>query len=121
MTDVAAARLLLEAGIDPNDIGDLDGDLGTPDTAPMLKSFKWLRGRSPLSIAREPHRMRFDTDNVWFRGYVKYEKSKVEDLELLLIQYGGRDFTTSPGQDPLHATQAEMGALRIGDKCQPEE
>src|SRR5690606_20600598 len=34
--DLKALRLLLEDGLDPNDVGDPCGDIGTPERGPML-------------------------------------------------------------------------------------
>jgi hypothetical protein len=103
--DLAAVRILLENGVDPDDIGDLDGDIGTPDRAPMLKAFNQFRGQSPLNIARQPCRVWADTENVWFRELVSGEGCKPEELEHLLVQYGARDFTASSAHDllPVHA------------------
>ncbi|SPQ18400.1 6876165c-5d0b-49cc-8881-80a601c66a56 [Thermothielavioides terrestris] len=73
--DLAGTGLLLEAGVDPNDIGDVDGEIGTPDRGPILR---WA-------------------SNMWSQSS---QKATYESLAAILIQYGARDFTSPMGEDP---------------------
>ncbi|KAK4156157.1 hypothetical protein C8A00DRAFT_41316 [Chaetomidium leptoderma] len=107
LSDLAGVKLLLEAGIDPNDIGDLRGNIGTPDRGPMLKPFSFVRGRSSLNIVRQRHvtSVWLKTANVWFRDHTI---SEAGPLEAILIQYGARDFTTSLDDGHLLADETKM-------------
>lgn len=110
LQDEALVQLLLEAGIDPNDIGDLGGDIGTPETGPMLKWFRCIRGRSPLNIARG--RLYAYSTVADFACVKKWTPSvnapSLHDrVEQILVQYGGRDFTTFLDDDLSLATKLE--------------
>jgi hypothetical protein len=110
LLDLAGVTILLEAGIDPNDIGDMGSEIGTPDRGPMFKSFNCVRGRSPLNILRERQVVHLKTKNVWFQ---RFEPSPAESLDEILTQYGARDFTTSADPDLSLATG--MGMMNIAD------
>ena len=106
LRDLETARLLLEAGVDANDIGDLRGNIGTPERGPMLQWFQHIRGRSPLNIAKGRYFADLRKTNMDLRG----ESSKTEadeQLEAILVQYGGRDFVISLDEDVSLATKME--------------
>lgn len=90
--DFETSRLLLEAGVDPDDTGDLHGDIGTPETGPMLKWFKLIVGRSALNIVKGRHFACLKETNITLDGGASQGDDR---LEALLIQYGGRDFIAS--------------------------
>lgn len=80
-------RLLLEAGADPNEVGDLGGAIGTPDRGAMLKWFERVRGKSPLNISRNgPFAVRHDH----ISG--PPEADAPAKIEALLLRHGARDF-----------------------------
>ena len=115
-SDFAVVKMLLEAGIDPNDIGDLGGGLrvGTPDMAPMLRGFNGLKGRSSLNIFRERCSAYLYTRNAWMN---ELRSPTTEPMEELLVQYGAREFNAF--SDPNTYLAAEMTTIQI-DILEPE-
>jgi hypothetical protein len=108
--DVWVVQLLLEAGVDPNDIGDLSGDIGTPETGPMLEWFQCIRGRSPLNIVMGRHfARRQDTRLVLGRArFSPCYSDEQSGLAKLLVQYGAKDFVISLDEDLSIATKVGM-------------
>jgi hypothetical protein len=102
--DLAGASLLLEAGVDPNDIGDSGGDIGTPEKGPMLELFRDIRGRSPLNIVKTGKFISLKSINVW-RKFVPADAGR---LGALLIKHGAKDFELSSDQGLLHSTTTGM-------------
>ena len=80
LRDMGGARALLEAGADPNRIGNKDGIMW--DSRSMLKVFEVVRGISPLRIMRK-----LPTGNL-----LDMNATGAEAVEQLLLQYGARDF-----------------------------
>ncbi|GAB1310617.1 NACHT domain-containing protein [Madurella fahalii] len=100
-------RLLLEAGADPNDVGDLSGAIGTPDRGAMLKWFERVRGKSPLNILRNgPFALRRD------RTYLAPEPDALAKIEALLLEHGARDFVIS--EDGYISTTTSMSVNGSG-------
>jgi hypothetical protein len=89
--DSNAVKYLLEAGADPNALGNIDGILWKEKH--ILEGFNHLHGASPLYICRQ-------LDAI-YQGYSrsdyadKDERKKIQDL---LLQYGGKEMcnTTIP-------------------------
>ncbi len=96
--------LLLEAGADVNGIGDLNGEIGTPERGPMLRWFRRIRGRSPLNIAKGQHFTFLNKTNSPHEGE---GFGRDEQLEAMLVQHGGRDFVISSERDVALATEME--------------
>ncbi|AEO70580.1 uncharacterized protein THITE_72721 [Thermothielavioides terrestris NRRL 8126] len=116
MLDVAGVKLLLEAGIDPNDVGDVNGEIGTPDKGPMLGWFGRMRGKSPLRIVRSGDYAELGHD--WFLVSGTGD-TRPTQLEAILMQYGGRDFDQVSLMENLQSgTQALEDAVE--DARQPE-
>ncbi|KAK4098602.1 hypothetical protein N658DRAFT_517913 [Parathielavia hyrcaniae] len=90
--DLAGVSMLLEAGVDPNDIGDLGGDIGTPERGPMLEWAQEIRGSSPLNILRRGKLMALKSSNVWARHHDADDDRLLADV---LIKYGAMDFTAA--------------------------
>ncbi|KAH6650508.1 hypothetical protein F5144DRAFT_481517 [Chaetomium tenue] len=107
-SDFEVVKILLEAGTDPNDVGGLGGELGTPEKGPMLRGFNCLRGRSPLNIVNEKYSATLCSQNVWFGDL---EAPRFGQVEELLVQYGARDFNALSDLDSYLA--AEMKTIRI--------
>lgn len=113
--DIAAVRLFLDAGLDPNDTGDARGEIGTAERGPIFECCQSLRGRSPLNIAKQQQTNQMPdvsvhVNNRWYRDHRSTEQTTGE-IAALLIQYGARDFTSSPDDNPSIATG--MGMLSI--------
>jgi hypothetical protein len=111
----AAMTLLLEAGVDPNDVGDLRGDIGTPETGPMLEWLQCLRGRSPLNILNG-QRFAALRQGVIGEFVVRNPASSpyLGKHEALLMQYGAKDFVISLDEQLPIATQ--MGGISISER-----
>jgi hypothetical protein len=108
--DAAAVSLLLDAGLDANDIGDPCGDIGTPERGPMFGWFRSIRGRSPLNIVKQRQFVALETTNLWHK---KHKLAEPGRLAAILIQHGARDFTFSSDQDSSLAT--DMGMIGISE------
>jgi hypothetical protein len=107
--DEEAVTILLEAGVDPNDVGDLCGDIGTPETGPMLEWFQCMRGRSPLNILRSKYTTSIRQSDMTIRGTVWEEHfPSFGAFEALLVRYGAKDFVISSDEDLTMATKLEM-------------
>ncbi|KAK4231120.1 hypothetical protein QBC38DRAFT_258954 [Podospora fimiseda] len=90
--DVEGVRLLLEAGADPDDVGDLDGTIGTPERGTFLAWYAWLRGQSPLHIIRHRH---FSTAFPYHDyDLVVHRHERAREIEEILVKYGAKDFVT---------------------------
>ncbi len=111
--DRKTACLLLEAGVDANGIGDLNGEIGTPERGPMLKWFKSIRGRSPLNIAKDQHFTLLNKTNSPRDGD---EFGRDEQLEAMLVQHGGRDFVISLDEDVSFTTKMEEVKISEGGR-----
>jgi hypothetical protein len=86
--DLAGVRVLLEAGAEPNSIGDRNAPQWNEDS--LLGRFNDLRGLLPLSICREREDVdHCERDNVDHR----------EDIEVELLRYGASEFEMSPRSD----------------------
>jgi hypothetical protein len=108
--DLAGVSLLLEAGVNPNDIGDLDGDIGTPEKGPMLEWSREIRGRSPLNIVKNHKFFNLKSTNVWRKSH----PADAGALAAILIKHGAKDFEVSSDQDLLRSATTEMmGGLKI--------
>jgi hypothetical protein len=90
LRDLAAVKLLLEAGVDPNAIGDTEGEVGTPARAPMFKTLESLRGRTPLNVLKEWDAV-FDALGNTVVWVVNQRDGWEEVFETTLVQYGARD------------------------------
>lgn len=89
MRYLVGVKLLLDAGADPNDIGDLGGTIGTADRGPMLKWFERIRGKSPLNISRSgPFALR--QDRTCQMG--PDPDGVPAQIEALLLEHGAKDF-----------------------------
>ncbi|KAK3300595.1 uncharacterized protein B0H64DRAFT_414465 [Chaetomium fimeti] len=110
LLDSDSVRIMLEAGLDPNDIGDLGGEIGTPDKGPMLGVFNSVKGQSALHIvqARRTRAVYYVTRSVWYMEDRPSEPGPIEDL---LIQYGARNFNAL--SDPDSYLVAEMETVQI--------
>ncbi|KAK3905757.1 hypothetical protein C8A05DRAFT_41334 [Staphylotrichum tortipilum] len=75
LQDIAGVKLLLDAGVDPNEVGDPCGDIGTPEQGPLFESLGSLQGRTPLRILGDPY---FRLRNLAFP----------ETIAALLLEYG---------------------------------
>jgi ankyrin repeat protein len=87
--DIAAVRVLLAAGADPNSIGNKAGIRWKPKT--ILGRFNCLFGYSPLHICRHfdcMYKGRFDVE-VRTRNEER-EKTKAQ-IEAILIEFGAKD------------------------------
>ncbi|KAL2165986.1 hypothetical protein VTG60DRAFT_3476 [Thermothelomyces hinnuleus] len=95
--DMVAMSLLLDAGFNPNDVGDPCGDIGIPERGPMLVGCRYIRGRSPLNIVKNGFSLRRRSLNTWYDAQarpVTPQKWKPIDGEVaaLLLRHGGKDF-----------------------------
>ena len=110
--DAEITLLLLEAGVDANDIGDPEGEIGTPETGPMLRRFQCIRGRSPLNIAKGGHLAALRATSFDCGEHSSGADAKIEPL---LIRYGGRDFSTaSADEDVSLADKLERVSISDG-------
>jgi hypothetical protein len=106
--DLEVVTFLLEAGVDPNDVGDLCGDIGTPETGPMLEWFQCLRGRSPLNILRSKYIATVRRSDLTISGSAWEYFPLFDEFEALLMRYGATDFVASLDEDLTMATKLEM-------------
>jgi hypothetical protein len=104
--DLESVTLLLEAGVDPNDVGDLCGDIGTPETGPMLEWFQCARGRSPLNMIKDRH-LSIARELDLSPSTTEYDPARGK-IETILVQYGAKDFVVSSDEDLTMATKLEM-------------
>jgi hypothetical protein len=113
-SDIVAVKLFLEAGMDPNDTGDACGEIGSAERGPLFEWARSIRGRSPLNIAKERRTVSMENLNLWYRKAkhtTSTEKSRTAAAAAVLIQYGARDFTSSPDEKLSLATG--MGMLSM--------
>ena len=72
----------------------------------MLQWFQHIRGRSPLNIAKGRYFADLRKTNMDLRGE-SFKTEADEQLEAILVQYGGRDFVISLDEDVSLATKME--------------
>jgi hypothetical protein len=123
LLDLNTVTILLEAGVHPDDIGDLDGKIGTPDKGPMLRAFDSVRGQSPLNILQSKRDRAVSpvTMNAWFSNFRDFEVGPIEDL---LIQYGARSFNALSDPDAYLAAgmeRSQIGILDTGEQKGTEQ
>jgi hypothetical protein len=119
MVDIAAVKLFLEAGLDPNDTGDRCGEIGTAERNPLFECCQSLCGRSPLNIAKQQRTeqlpgVSMHVDNMWYRkdsATAEATQKTIGEIAAVLIQHGARDFTSSDEDNLSIATG--MGMLGI--------
>ena len=114
LLDLDSVKILLEAGADPNSIGDLDGIIGTPDKGPTLRAFNTVKGESALHIlqSRRARAVAPVSRNVWFSNA---GRTYPEPIEELLIQYGARNFNALSDPDSSLAVEMETIQISISD------
>lgn len=95
--DLEGLKVLLEAGADPNNIGDRSGIVWEDHTIPAL--FNGYQDRSPLNIVQTMGCF-FTVDDLEQRGEIRPK------IAAVLRQYGGKDFVMSETQLPSSTTDA---------------
>ncbi|KAH7126132.1 hypothetical protein EDB81DRAFT_730543 [Dactylonectria macrodidyma] len=84
--DLEGVKLLLEAGADPNNIGDQSGIVWEDSTVPAL--FNDFQDHSPLNIVQNM--------DCFFTDFGLERQERIQPaIVTVLRQYGGRDFTIS--------------------------
>ncbi|KAK4144435.1 uncharacterized protein C8A04DRAFT_11560 [Dichotomopilus funicola] len=117
LRDARSTKILLEAGIDPNAVGDGEhGEIGTPDRGPLLEAFEVVKGRSALNIVNGELYVSMRTRNVWVESVVGDEWT--ESIEDVLARYGAKDFMVCADPDEASVLTTEMSILTIteGDR-----
>ncbi len=90
LRDPAGVKLLLDAGVDPSEVGGPGGEIGAPEMGPLLESFGSLRGRTPLRIVSE-WKATAEMSELGEPYFKMRNLEFPETLVALLREYGARD------------------------------
>ena len=108
LRDVEGVKLLLDAGVDPDEVGDPRGVLGTtPETGPLLASLAPLRGMSPLRMVAQWWTVTTKIAGLGDPYFGWRNLEFPETLEALLREYGARE-------DPVVSLQLDEAAVTAG-------